>query len=146
MNFKNSKKRVWGSKEGPEKAQPRCVWETVKGWGQIASYFDCSLLLPWLPLQVLWLYGVAGGGSELKEIRMNQVAVRYINPAPLWLHDKWSSYMWSSGIPLPKRVVCMLDGFSVVRLMVIVWSVGHKAPLSMGFSSKNTGLGSHLLL
>ena len=36
--------------------------------------------------------------------------------------------------------------FSHVWLFVIPWTVAHQAPLSMEFSSKNTGVGSHGLL
>ena len=35
---------------------------------------------------------------------------------------------------------------SHVRLFVTPWTVVHQAPLSMRFSSKNTGMGCHLLL
>ena len=40
----------------------------------------------------------------------------------------------------------MLGRFSRVRLFVTPWTVAHKAPLSMGFSGKNTGVGCHFLL
>ena len=33
-----------------------------------------------------------------------------------------------------------------VRLLATPWTVAHKAPPSMGFSSKNTGVGCHCLL
>ena len=33
-----------------------------------------------------------------------------------------------------------------VRLFVIPWTVAHQAPLSMGFSGKNTGVGCHAVL
>jgi len=41
---------------------------------------------------------------------------------------------------------CILNRFSHVRLFATVWIVAHQAPLSMGFSSKNTGVGCHALL
>ena len=36
---------------------------------------------------------------------------------------------------------CMLSCFSCVWLFVTLWTVAHPAPLSMGFSRKNTGMG-----
>ena len=39
--------------------------------------------------------------------------------------------------------MCVL---SRVRLFVTPWAVARQAPLSMGFSSKNTGVGRHALL
>ena len=42
--------------------------------------------------------------------------------------------------------VCVLIHFSHVLLCVTLWTVAHQAPLSMGFSSKNTGVGCHFLL
>ena len=41
---------------------------------------------------------------------------------------------------------CMLSHFSLVRLFVPPWTVALQAPLSMGFSIKNTGVGCHALL
>ena len=40
----------------------------------------------------------------------------------------------------------MLNHFSCVQLFVTPWTVAHQAPLSMGFSSKNTGVSCHALL
>ena len=37
--------------------------------------------------------------------------------------------------------VCVLNHFSRVRLFETLWTVAHQAPLSMGFSSKNTPVG-----
>ena len=34
---------------------------------------------------------------------------------------------------------------SCVQLFVTPWTIAHQAPLSMGFSSKNTGVGCHAL-
>ena len=39
--------------------------------------------------------------------------------------------------------LCMLNH---VLLFVTPWTVAHQAPLSMGFSRKNTGVGCHFLL
>ena len=36
--------------------------------------------------------------------------------------------------------------FSHVRFFATLWTVARQAPLSMGFSSKNTGVGCHALL
>ena len=47
---------------------------------------------------------------------------------------------------LLKTLVCMLSCFSRVRLYAIPWTVPGQVPLSMGFSSKNTGVGCHVLL
>ena len=35
---------------------------------------------------------------------------------------------------------------SRVRLAATLWTIAHQAPLSMGFSGKNTGVGCHFLL
>ena len=45
-------------------------------------------------------------------------------------------------------VLCayVLSHFSCVQLFVILWTVAHQAPLSLGFSGKNTGVGCHALL
>ena len=40
----------------------------------------------------------------------------------------------------------MLSCFSHVQPFVTPWTVARQAPLSMGFSSKNTGVGCHTLL
>ena len=42
--------------------------------------------------------------------------------------------------------VCALSHFSHVRLLATPWTVAHQAPLSVGFSSKNTGVGCRALL
>ena len=43
--------------------------------------------------------------------------------------------------------VCVLSRFGhVTKVFVTLRTVTHQAPLSMGFSSKNTGVGSHALL
>ena len=41
---------------------------------------------------------------------------------------------------------CLLSRFSHVRLFATPWTVAHQAPLSLGFSSKNTGVSCHFLL
>ena len=38
------------------------------------------------------------------------------------------------------------SSLSLIQLCATPWSVTHQYPLSMGFSSKNTGVGSHPLL
>ena len=43
-------------------------------------------------------------------------------------------------------IVCVLSCFSPVQLFLTPWTVAHQAPLSMGFSRKNTGRGCHFLL
>ena len=42
--------------------------------------------------------------------------------------------------------VCVLSCFGHVQLFVTLRTVTHQAPLSMGFSSKHTGVGYHALL
>ena len=42
--------------------------------------------------------------------------------------------------------VCVLSHFSRVWLFATLWTVAQQAPLSVGFSSKNTGVGCHALL
>ena len=41
---------------------------------------------------------------------------------------------------------CVLSCFSNVQLFGTLWTVGHQASLSMGFSGKNTQEGCHALL
>ena len=41
---------------------------------------------------------------------------------------------------------CMLSCFSHVRLFAALWTVACQVPLSLGFSSKNTGEGCHFIL
>ena len=41
---------------------------------------------------------------------------------------------------------CLLSPFSHVQLSVTLWTVGHQAPLTMGLSKQNTGVGCHALL
>ena len=43
-------------------------------------------------------------------------------------------------------LLCVLSRFSCVLLFANPWTVTCQAPLSMGFSSKNTGAGCHSLL
>ena len=40
----------------------------------------------------------------------------------------------------------MLNHFSPAQLFKTLWTVAHQAPLSLGFSIKNTGLGCHAFL
>ena len=40
----------------------------------------------------------------------------------------------------------LLGHFSCVRLYATPWTAAHQVPLSLGFSSKNTGVGCHFLL
>ena len=42
--------------------------------------------------------------------------------------------------------VCALSCFSRVQLFVTLWTAARQAPLPMGFSGKNTGVGCHALL
>ena len=42
--------------------------------------------------------------------------------------------------------MCVLNRFIRVWLFVTLWTIAHQAPLFMGFSSKNTGVGCHFLL
>ena len=45
-----------------------------------------------------------------------------------------------------KLPACMLSCFSHVQPFAAPWTVARQAPLSMGFSSKNNGVGCHALL
>ena len=48
---------------------------------------------------------------------------------------------------VPERIrVCVARALNCVRLLAIPRSVAHRAPLSVGFSHKNTGVGCHFLL
>ena len=42
--------------------------------------------------------------------------------------------------------LCALSRFSSVQLFAILWAVACQAPLSMGFSRQDTGVGYHALL
>ena len=56
--------------------------------------------------------------------------------------------VFSSG-PLGSPVqvsACVLSRFSRFQLFATLWTVVHHASLSMGFSSKNTGVDCHALL
>ena len=57
-----------------------------------------------------------------------------------WYFDMWGQA--NPGGPAP----CCAKSFSHVRLCVTPWTVAHQAPLSMGSSGKNTGVGCHALL
>ena len=46
---------------------------------------------------------------------------------------------------LPFTVACT-QSLSCVQLFSAPWTVAYQAPLSMGFSGKNTGVGCHFLL
>ena len=56
------------------------------------------------------------------------------------------------GSNLPKFMLvlqvcgCMQSRFSPVRLLVTPWTVAWQAPLSMGVSGENTGVGCHAFL
>ena len=41
---------------------------------------------------------------------------------------------------------CVPSHFSRVQLFATLWTMAHQTPLSMGFFSKNTGVGCHVLL
>ena len=52
-----------------------------------------------------------------------------------------------TGINSPtSQGTCVLSCFSHVLLFGTLWTVAYQAPLSMGFSSKDTGVSSHFLL
>ena len=60
----------------------------------------------------------------------------HIYKAPLWAQAGCSGNLRA----------CALSLFSHVQLCGTPKTVAHQAPLSMGFSSKNTGVGCHALL
>ena len=45
-----------------------------------------------------------------------------------------------------RGLACVLSGFSHVQFFATLWTVACQAPLSMGFSSKNIGVGCRALL
>ena len=48
---------------------------------------------------------------------------------------------------IAQAIMCMhVQLLSHVQLFVTPWAVAHQVPLSMGFPSKNTGVGYHALL
>ena len=51
--------------------------------------------------------------------------------------------VWSSCLTLQ---IFVLSHLSHVQLFAARWTVARQAPLSMGFSSKNTAVGHHFLL
>ena len=55
---------------------------------------------------------------------------------------KWMVNIW-------RLIVSTTEGGQEANLFTVfatLWTVAHQAPLSMRFSSKNTGVGFHLLL
>ena len=58
---------------------------------------------------------------------------------------RWSFLHCTFFLPLCMHA-CSLSHFSHIQLFVTPWAVAHQAPLSMGFSGKNTGVGCHALL
>ena len=61
-------------------------------------------------------------------------------PAHSWLNSYFQCWL---GCGLN---ACMLSCFSRVRLIVTLWTVACRAPLSMGFSRQSTGVGCHAFL
>ena len=59
--------------------------------------------------------------------------------AKTWNQKTWIQ-LWSL------CAVCFVSCFSHVQLFAIPWTVGHQAPLSRGFSSKNSGVCCHALI
>ena len=57
-------------------------------------------------------------------------------------------FTWNHHNIVNQLYVCVfvLSHFSCVRLFVTLWTMACQAPLSVGFSSKNTGVGCHALL
>ena len=53
--------------------------------------------------------------------------------------------LWAKRSQVQPMCECMLSRFSHVWLFVTPWTVAPQAPLSTGFSSKNTGVGFHFL-
>ena len=56
------------------------------------------------------------------------------------------TYFLNEGKPSNPLSCLLLSHSSHARLFVTPWTVAHLAPLSMGFSGKNTGMGCHFLL
>ena len=52
---------------------------------------------------------------------------------------KWKIIMW-------RLLLLLLSRFSRVRLCATPYMAAHQAPLSLGFSRQNTGVGCHFLL
>ena len=53
--------------------------------------------------------------------------------------------MWLFPLVIPYNA-SVLSCFSCIQLFATLWTVACQAPLSMGFSSKNSGVGCHALL
>ena len=67
---------------------------------------------------------------------------------------KWFSYVFFQvifhyrllqDIDCSSLCLCVLSHFSCFRLFATLWTVTRHTPPSMGFSSKNTGVGCHFL-
>ena len=62
-------------------------------------------------------------------------------------HHGFNQLSRSTGSSCPLTTLCAgLSHFSRVWLFVTLWTVAQQAPLSMGFSGKNTGVDCHFLL
>ena len=56
----------------------------------------------------------------------------------MWFLDLWIGFLFC--------ILVEWKSLSYVRLFVTPWTVAHRAPLSVEFSRKNTGVGNHSLL
>ena len=63
-----------------------------------------------------------------------------------WYFCRWYWYTLSTLLPYSHSGACVLSRFSCVWLCATLWTVALQAPLSMGFSSKNTRVGCYALL
>ena len=59
---------------------------------------------------------------------------------------KDESHIFSEHLDLLIAMKVKVKSLSHVRLFATLWTVAHQAPLSMGFSSKDTGVGCHFIL
>ena len=91
-----------------------------------------------------WLWGTIESYSEHKchsgpkpNIAAHNWSTSRLSSKPLYSHLPMKVLLWD---------LCMRSHFSCVQLFATPWAIACQAPLSMGFSGKNTGVGCCSLL
>ena len=61
-------------------------------------------------------------------------------------HQKEKCFYWHNGCSVRWWILCMLSCFNRVQLLMTWWTAACQAPLPMGFSRQDTGVGCYALL